>query len=454
MRKVLLLIISILLIIPTVVFAETCTDNNITIEEIKLVDKSAEAKELESAKLENKKINLNIEMSSVGDYLTYEIFVKNGTEEDYALDKSSFQNKSDYFEYIFDTKETIIKPGESKKMRFSISYKKEIPANEYKEYVFGEKQNFNLSFNPTKVAENPPTGVADLIYAIPVIVIMIMLNMAVNKRRKLFKAISVIIIILIPYIVNASCKTEFSFQSTITINQCKAILITEEGSFSLTADEKELCLTSKDVFDDYVFKYYPDMLGIKAPVYKYFTLNIDRTYFTNESYINVYSDLNKTNLIQTVTIDSFPKPYYAIEETLDLSKESISVPLDNADYSYTLSPDLQQIADSYYNEHGTELNIVDPRYSWFKAEEKEVKGLMTTNENIINKLENLHTTLMEHPHGSDVSIRFISCDEYKKELENYGDLYPEIFDEDYNEYNLDEKCENNRYYARYSWAIY
>ena len=102
MRKELLLIISVLLIIPTVIFAETCTDNNITIEEIKLVDKSAEAKELESAKLENKKINLNIEMASVGDYLTYEIFVKNGTEEDYALDKSSFQNVSDYFEFIFD----------------------------------------------------------------------------------------------------------------------------------------------------------------------------------------------------------------------------------------------------------------------------------------------------------------------------------------------------------------
>lgn len=440
MRKVLLLIISILLIIPTVVFAETCTDNNITIEEIKLVDKSAEAKELESAKLENKKINLNIEMSSVGDYLTYEIFVKNGTEEDYALDKSSFQNISDYFEYIFDTKETIIKPGESKKMRLSVSYKKEIPASEYKEYVFGEKQNFNLSFNPTKVDENPPTGVADLIYAIPVIVIMIMLNMAVNKRRKLFKALSVITIILIPYIVNASCKSEFSLQSAITINQCKAILRTEEGSFSLTENQKELCLTSKDVIDDYNFKYYGSVSGRDQPIwiYKYLTLNINREYFNEGSYINVYSDLNKTNLIQTVTIDSFPKPYYSISDGIDLSKESISIPLyDNTEYSYTLSADLQQKADNYYNEHGTALDLVKPVYASYKVTERTISGLMTSNKDIVQKIKDLETTLMRNPHGSSVHVIFNNC-HYNEELEAMEEAV----------------CNGNIYNAIYMWAVY
>ncbi len=453
MRKVLLLIISILLIIPTVVFAEECSIDGVVVEKISRVAKSSSTKEVAPAKIENKKIYLNLEMNSVGDYITYEIYVKNGTEEDYVIDKSSLNNKYDYFEYTLDTNETMVKPGETKTIRLNVSYINEVAQAAYKEYVFSEKQNLNLLFNPTKIDINPPTGVTDLIYIMPVVFIVAIMIMISNKKRRLFKVISAFTIIIIPYVVNASCKCELGVESTITVNQCKMILKTAQGSFSLTEDVKEVCV--RDAFDDYTFTYQYVWVGYPLATSHCTNLyvNIFSDYFTDESYVKVYSDSNKTNLAATITKDSFPKDYYNITNARKLLPTGVSVDLGSArEFSYELSPDLQRVSDEYYAANGRTPKIVSSTYNAANEHIRNISGWMTTSQDIITKIEDLNKSYKLINDRMELT-GFVSCEEIlarsSPEEYEYLQLIYGI------EGPVEDICKGNNYYlASYAYTIY
>ena len=98
MKKLLLAILLLLIFIPFYVNAETCDTDKITISSITVESKSDNVEELEEAKASDKNINLNLSMSNLGDNIKYKIVVKNDSNEDYELDKNSFNLSSDYIE--------------------------------------------------------------------------------------------------------------------------------------------------------------------------------------------------------------------------------------------------------------------------------------------------------------------------------------------------------------------
>ena len=116
MKKFILPILLFLMFIPYIVNAETCDTDKITIKNIAIESKSDNVEELSQATASGKNINLNLSMSEVGDNIEYKFVVKNDSNEDYELDKTSLNLNSDYINYLFETEDNsnVVKANSSK----------------------------------------------------------------------------------------------------------------------------------------------------------------------------------------------------------------------------------------------------------------------------------------------------------------------------------------------------
>ena len=116
MKKFILPILLFLMFIPYIVNAETCDTDKITIKNIAIESKSDNVEELSQATASGKNINLNLSMSEVGDNIEYKFVVKNDSNKDYELDKTSLNLNSDYINYLFETEDNsnVVKANSSK----------------------------------------------------------------------------------------------------------------------------------------------------------------------------------------------------------------------------------------------------------------------------------------------------------------------------------------------------
>ena len=113
-NKILLLIIS-LLLIPTFVYAkDTCTDNDIQIKSISLKQLNGFTEEIQESSINKNTINLNLKMYEVGDTSTYNILIKNTSNEDYYFTKDSFKINTDYLEYDLNNDSEVILANSTK----------------------------------------------------------------------------------------------------------------------------------------------------------------------------------------------------------------------------------------------------------------------------------------------------------------------------------------------------
>ena len=92
-----------------------------------------------------------------------------------------------------------------------------------------------------------------------------------------------------------------------TGGSCQYKLITDNSSFSLTEDVKEICFNP--VNDGYAYDndIYLDYANSAINDYKYTVLIVYISPFTPSSFLRVYSDSAKTNLIAEVTYDDLPQ---------------------------------------------------------------------------------------------------------------------------------------------------
>ena len=99
MKKMLQFIIVCILFIPLLVNAETCNNDKVTISTITVADKSNNVEELNNATTSNNNININLNMSNVGDNIKYKFIVNNDSNDDYYLNKNSIKVSSNYVDY-------------------------------------------------------------------------------------------------------------------------------------------------------------------------------------------------------------------------------------------------------------------------------------------------------------------------------------------------------------------
>ena len=343
MRKILLFIITILIFIPTFVFAE---DNSVVIESITMIDKSPTASELSPAKADGTSIDLDISFAKVNDYIKYKLVVKNNTDDDYVLDESMFIKKYTNVSYTFETDNKTVKSNSTREVTLNVKYE---VAKDYG--VYNETNTFDLGLTGGPL-ENPSTGVRSLLFIIPIALILGFIIVKNINNRKVFKAMIIIVGVLsIPTIAYALNKCIIKINSKITIENCRFKLVTDRGTFEEGKEVRELCLID-EAFNDYDFEYYrtgtvcdqyysPQHPHLYVSFDTYGGVSYIRDIMNDSSYINFYSDAGKTNLIRTVTKKDFPdKDFYSISNMS--SSKSVYIPLDGyTEVYYDSSSDLQ-----------------------------------------------------------------------------------------------------------------
>ena len=223
MKKYILSILIFIMFMPLIVKAETCDIDKISINSITIKDKSEQANEIEEATATGKKINLNLSMSNVGDNIEYKIVVKNASNDDYELDKKSFDINSDYIDYEFSSEDNsnIVKANSTKTLYLKINYKKEVPEGSFisGEYNDAKTMSFNLANDKDNdILKNPKTGVHYLLMII-ILLSLSLITFLVLRKKKYIKILVIIIVsaFIIPISVYAICKCEIKIESNIKI---------------------------------------------------------------------------------------------------------------------------------------------------------------------------------------------------------------------------------------------
>ena len=247
MKKFILLILLFLLYIPLFVNAETCDTDKISISSITIESKSDSVEELDEATANGKSIILNLSMSNVGDNIEYKIVVKNDSNEDYELDKNSFNLSSDYIEYTLDTEDNtnIVKANSSKVVSLKVNYANELPDDAFESGTYNDNKSMTLNLstgdiiNVPDTLKNQNTGVQSYILILFLILLISITAYVILKKKKYAKFMILIYVsvIIVPMSVYALCKCEIKIESSITINKKVFEIIDGDINNLITGDK-------------------------------------------------------------------------------------------------------------------------------------------------------------------------------------------------------------------------
>ena len=221
MKKLLLLTITFIMIIPLLVNAKNCDTDKISINSITIDSKSDNVSEINQATSNGKNINLNISMSKVEDSIRYKIIIRNDSNEDYNLDRNDFKTKSKYIEYELEIENNSykIKADSSKTIYLKIIYKSEIPKDSFKSGKYNYKEDITLNLSKKTILNPKTTFQAYILLFITIIIMSCSAYLLLNKKKYHSLLIFIISIILLPINIYAVCKTNIKIESNITINQ-------------------------------------------------------------------------------------------------------------------------------------------------------------------------------------------------------------------------------------------
>ncbi len=401
MKKFFIFLYAFLLIIPVNLYAEECYSDGVTLQSVTMVDKSEYAKELTKARGRGTLLDLDIAFSKQNDYIKYNVVVKNNTDTNYVLDESMFNKDYSNVAYIFETTDKTVKAGQTRELELTVKL-----ANMPTDDLFNETNTFNLNLTGGKIS-NPETGIKSLLYYLPVIAIIgITITLAV-KRNKAFKVMVMFIgaLVAIPLIVYAECKCNITIISTITVEKCKYRLRTTKGSFEEGKEVQEICLNEASAIEGekYTNKLlydYSNTYSDDNPYAFIYMENGDRSYrepfFGVGSYVKIYSDAAKTNLIKTITAKDLPGQYYDLNEGNYTGQVFELLIGQYSEIYYTLSPDLISKA-MVYIDYGRIENLQN------ETDNLE-NHLLVTDQNKINAINHLSQSISD-----DTVIYFTNC---------------------------------------------
>ena len=222
MKKIKTIILLLLLLIPFMVNAQTCDNGNVKIKAIYRKDKTENVEELSNPTIDNKKINLNLKMSEVGDSITYKVLVQNQTNEDYELNESNILVNSEFFKYTLDTNDKVIKANTEKEIELKVVYNKEVDENKFVNGVYTDNQDLAVSLSNDNINTNPITKTNYVtIILFVLLMIQLILYFAWTKKTNSQTLILILTILLIPISTNALCKVDIQVESHVQIENIK-----------------------------------------------------------------------------------------------------------------------------------------------------------------------------------------------------------------------------------------
>ena len=210
-----------MLIIPFITNAEECNNDSVNIQSISIKDKSEYVEELSDVTFKDNKLNLDLKMYDVGDYIEYELKVKNESNEDFSLNKDSLKIDSDYFDYSisFPDDSNKIKPNQEKTIYLKISYQKEVEKENFfsGKYVSNNAVTFRSS-NIDNQITNPLTKKNKLAIFL-LVLLMVQFVLYFTRDKRIHKTMILLIGVILPFEVVALCNFELDINSKITIGK-------------------------------------------------------------------------------------------------------------------------------------------------------------------------------------------------------------------------------------------
>ena len=261
MKRILLSIIFFVMLIPILVYAETCENDKVTIQSIEVKGKTGSTIEKSKPVINGNSLDLNLTMLDVGDSIEYEMKIKNESKEDYEIDQTSLGNTTDYIEYSFETEDnsTIVKSGTSKDVLLKVSYSNPVSEESFVNGVYTDNKNLQINLSASTSSEpasNPKTGVQKYEFIIFMILIFgISLYLKLNNKEYVkFMVLLLGVSILIPISVYAICKVNIEVESTIKIEKSYNV---SDMLISLSNDESSCSVKYEGPVTDEVGKTVP-----------------------------------------------------------------------------------------------------------------------------------------------------------------------------------------------------
>ena len=179
---------------------------NISIESIKVIDKTGYTEELSSPKVKDLNINTNIKFYNLNDSITYRVNINNKDNKKISVKLDTSTNK--YITY------SVKKSDSNKYLDITIKYINEITDNKY-----NGNDNIKLKLvNSGNILVNPLTN-SEKSHLLVLIIIGVGIILLLKKKQ--YKNISLLLaLILIPSIVNATNDLlEINLNNNITIEK-------------------------------------------------------------------------------------------------------------------------------------------------------------------------------------------------------------------------------------------
>ena len=241
----------IILLVPFIVMAEECDLSKMTITAMELSGREGEADEVDVPTFQDRNISLNLKLYEVGDSISYNMTIKNDSEEDYMLDEDAFKTDSEYIEYSLRTNDNsnVVKAGSTKELTLVVTYKKEVDDDLLTNNKFDASNNLKLSMNTSEKEQeldvittdnikesvdpveeaNPSTGAASLTILVIVLVIMLIVLLTIMQKKKYNKYLILILSMSLIPVVYAVCKVDVEVESTIEIEKNQKLFDTVVG---------------------------------------------------------------------------------------------------------------------------------------------------------------------------------------------------------------------------------
>ena len=230
MKKVITIVLINLLLIPILVMAkDICEEDKIIIKDIDLKKSTETAKELSDPVIENTKVKLDLNFGELGDEFTYDVLIKNTSDEDYEVTEDSFKSDSSYISYSlsYDDNKKIIKPNEEKQVQLRVKYTNKVENTKFENGAYTESKNMNLNLtNEVVEVSNPETDFNYLLYIFIGLFIVDAIVITVLKNKSLNKELTYVIIgllLIVPLQAFALCRCELKFDTKITIEIPKSM---------------------------------------------------------------------------------------------------------------------------------------------------------------------------------------------------------------------------------------
>ena len=207
---------------PIMVFGATC-EEQIIVKSIELSEKEEKVEETEEPSINHNTLNINAEMHKVGDYIKYQVVLKNVSDKNYNFEEKSIELESENInlDVEFEGSKTI-GPTEEKTFDITLRYSNELASSLYRggKYTLEEAFNINYEKDPSiiDILTNPLTGHNS--FFIYLIIIVSIIALLFNKKKNI-TMILLFGILFIPYYALASddlCNNSIIINPNILIN--------------------------------------------------------------------------------------------------------------------------------------------------------------------------------------------------------------------------------------------